>query len=56
MKLLKAMRARADKGVEWVFPAAGGSHRRDVKDSWASLCRAAKIEGARLHDLRHTYA
>jgi integrase len=27
-----------------------------VKDSWRSLCRAASIAGARVHDLRHTYA
>jgi len=23
---------------------------------WASLCEAASIKGARVHDLRHTYA
>jgi integrase len=39
----------------WVFPA-NGSHRRDVKDAWAAICEAAHIKGARLHDLRHTYA
>ncbi len=55
VKLLQGLRARAN-GAEWVFPAANGSHRRDVKDAWASICRTAKIEGARLHDLRHTYA
>ena len=56
VKLLQGLRARADDGAEWVFQTVNGSHRRDVKDSWASLCRAAKIEGVRLHDLRHTYA
>jgi integrase len=39
----------------WVFPA-NGSHRRDVKDAWAAICEAAHSKGARLHDLRHTYA
>jgi integrase len=41
---------------KWVFPAAAGGPRRDVKDAWATVCRAANIRGARLHDLRHTYA
>ena len=27
-----------------------------MKDAWATLCRMARIEGARVHDLRHTYA
>jgi integrase len=28
----------------------------EIKSSWAALCKAARIEGIRLHDLRHTYA
>ena len=56
MQLLQVLRQRASKNAEWVFPAADGSARRDVKDAWASLCRAANIRGARAHDLRHTYA
>jgi integrase len=28
----------------------------EIKRFWASACRQAGIEGARLHDLRHTYA
>jgi integrase len=54
-QLLLDLQRRAGKGAEWVFPA-NGSHRRDVKDAWASLCRSANITGARVHDLRHTYA
>ena len=57
MQLLQVLRRRrVSKGAEWVFPAADGSARRDVKDAWASLCREANIRGARAHDLRHTYA
>ncbi len=42
---------------EYVFPGRGGrGHREDVKADWAALCEAAKITGARVHDLRHTYA
>ncbi len=55
-QLLVDLRKRVPKGAEWVFPAADGFARRDVKDAWASLCRTANIKGARLHDLRHTYA
>lgn len=40
----------------YVFPGRGSPHRVDIKKDWAALCRAADISGARLHDLRHTYA
>jgi integrase len=56
LQLLTKVRQRVPQGVEWVFPSADGLARRDVKDAWASLCRAAAIQGARVHDLRHTYA
>jgi integrase len=52
-RLLLSIRESSD--AAWVFPA-NGSHRRDVKDAWAAICKAAHIKGARLHDLRHTYA
>jgi len=41
---------------EYVFPGRSGGHRENVRDAWAELCKAAGIGGARLHDLRHTYA
>ena len=28
----------------------------DIKNSWASICKAADIKDCRVHDLRHTYA
>ena len=31
-------------------------YRGQLKKAWAALCEAAGIEGARIHDLRHTYA
>jgi integrase len=55
-QLLTGLRQHAAKDAEWVFPAADGSHRRDVARPWARICRAADIHGARVHDLRHTYA
>lgn len=56
-QLLKAIREGAKEGAEFVFPGRGGeSHRVEIKDQWADLCRLAGIEQARIHDLRHTYA
>jgi integrase len=55
-QLLIELRHRVPANVEWLFPASDGSYRRDMKDTWESLCRAANIKGARVHDLRHTYA
>jgi integrase len=51
--LLESLRRRTNS--EWLFPA-GDSHRKDVRDAWLAICRQADIKGARLHDLRHTYA
>jgi integrase len=54
-QLLAELRHQLPADAEWLFPA-NGSHRRDVKDAWQSLCDVAGISGARVHDLRHTYA
>jgi integrase len=54
-ELLVKIRRQVPTDVQWVFPA-NGSHRRDVKDAWVTLCRMAKIDGVRVHDLRHTFA
>jgi integrase len=36
--------------------ARSGTPRADLKKPWRSICRAAGIEGVRIHDLRHTFA
>jgi integrase len=54
-QLLTELRQQVPTDTEWLFPA-DGSHRRDVRDAWDSLCHAADIKEARVHDLRHTYA
>lgn len=33
-----------------------GQPRTDLKRPWSALTRAAKLQGVRLHDLRHSYA
>jgi integrase len=53
-QLLAKMRGRAD--TEWLFPARGGGHRPHINEAWIKLRKAADLNGARLHDLRHTFA
>lgn len=41
----------------YVFPArVGDGPMVEIKTAWAALCKAAGIEGVRVHDLRHSYA
>jgi integrase len=48
---------RPDDDAEYVFPGRRGEgHRVEIKGDWAAICKAANIKGARIHDLRHTYA
>jgi integrase len=61
-QLLAEMRAAAERARKrepspFVFPTrSGDGHLTDLKRSWASLCKAAQLDGVRVHDLRHTYA
>lgn len=48
---------RLKRIVPWVFPKQDGkSPMEPPKRAWVAVRTAAKIEGLRLHDLRHTYA
>jgi integrase len=54
-------RAKAARQIRkrspYVFPSEDGEgHLTEIKKFWASVCRKAKINGVRLHDLRHTFA
>ena len=56
-QLLAEIRARQKPKSDFVFPGEGGiGHIVDVKKQWAKLCKAAGIDGLRLHDLRHSFA
>jgi len=61
-QLLAEIKAAADRGAKgkpspYVFPARGvDGPMTEIKTSWAGLCKAARLDGVRLHDLRHTYA
>jgi integrase len=65
--LLAEMKMTADKEnarrvrdgllpVQWVFPSVGGEPLKDIKHFWTAICVKAGIKGARVHDLRHTFA
>ena len=42
---------------DFVFPGAGASgHVVTIKKGWRTICKAAGIEGLRMHDLRHSFA
>jgi integrase len=41
---------------EYVFPGRSGGHRVEIKGNWQAIRKAARLEGVRVHDLRHSYA
>ena len=45
------------EGNSHVIPGGkGGSSRVDLKRPWGAIRKAAKLEGVRIHDLRHSFA
>jgi integrase len=56
--LLKLQRVKTrDKKSDYVFPGRSqGKPLHNLRKPWGRVCAAAKIEGVRLHDLRHTAA
>jgi len=55
VQLLNRMR-RSAKGT-YLFPGRVDGHPlEDVKSAWKEICEKAKLDGIRIHDLRHTYA
>jgi integrase len=41
---------------EYVFPGRSGGYRVEIKGNWQAIRKAARLEGVRVHDLRHSYA
>ena len=54
MKLLSMIRETPIRSFYSL--AAAQDHRVDLKKPWPHICKAAKISGVRVHDLRHSYA
>jgi integrase len=56
LAILTGLRDRIPCG-EYVFPGEGGKGRRfDLQKPWEATRRHARLEGVRLHDLRHSHA
>ena len=54
-ELLAALRKRTNS--EWVFPADSATgHRVAIQKNWLAICKAARVTGLRIHDLRHGFA
>jgi integrase len=54
-RLLAELRQRTNS--PWVFPAdSAPGHRVAVQKAWLTICKAARITGLRIHDLRHSFA
>ncbi len=53
--LLSGMKEKAK--TDHLFPSnKPGEPIQEIKKFWAAVCKQAKIQDARLHDLRHTFA
>jgi integrase len=52
------LRERQPKKGTWVFPSADSrsGHVVRIERAWHRICKAANIEGLRMHDLRHSFA
>jgi len=45
------------EGNPYIIPGEkAGQPKADLKKPWAAVCKAAALEGVRLHDLRHSFA
>jgi site-specific recombinase XerD len=53
---LKVIVSRKPTESEFLFPSRRGGHRTEVRRNWQRICKAAGIDGLRVHDLRHSYA
>jgi integrase len=56
LALIKAREKARDKTHDHVFPGRHRGHRVELKSNWRRVCKAAKISGLRVHDLRHSFA
>jgi integrase len=54
--LLTKLRAETAGDVEHVFPGRLSGHRIEIEKRWQQICKEARIEGLRIHDLRHSFA
>jgi integrase len=56
VQLLVSMKEKAGDSP-YLFPGeVADEPLQEIKWGWAKVCKQAKIENVRIHDLRHTYA
>ena len=56
-EVTRLLKARfKEKSSAFVFDGGTGQALTDVKKTWASVIKTAKLENVRIHDLRHTFA
>jgi integrase len=59
VKVLEELKERGKSG-EHLFPSPRSGtklpYRRDMRKTFANVCKAASITGLRIHDLRHSFA
>lgn len=57
LEVLRRLRAGAGLEEVYVFPGrTRNGPRRRLNKYWATICKKAKLESVRIHDLRHTHA
>ena len=40
---------------EHVFPGRSGGHRVEIKGNWQAISKAARRDGVRVHEVRHSH-
>jgi len=56
LDVLKSWKKQSSNDVARVFPSDSGDRLNNVKKSWTSLLKKAKINNFRWHDMRHDFA
>jgi integrase len=52
-----ALLERMEHKGEYLFPGrTQDKNLKDIKSAWAKVCKLAKLDGIRVHDLRHSFA
>ncbi|WP_372922794.1 tyrosine-type recombinase/integrase [Roseovarius sp.] len=56
-QLVRQRRLMVPSGCPWLFPGdAPGQPVQEIRRFWVKMQKEARIEGVRIHDLRHTFA
>lgn len=56
LSILKDWKKQSENTAKFIFPAKDGNKLNNVRKSWATVLKQAKITNFRWHDLRHHFA